>query len=722
MWLLVAALISGASGACPSLPSLRSPAVAASFSAPLANGLFYENRYTDLAQLGARCQRMNKTALPSGSISEDYEVYYGDIPFPLPLVYNATPGQLGVSSRYMALFPEVTFPSVVVDFDLDASNTSYSALIEYLCWDVLGLSYVEVRISTRDPQPPAAYLDSLEARARALGVSWSGPLTQVNFTGCPAFQAEQQQQQPPPLQPPLLPAVRAALAAGGAAPLPPLGNASEDVLLPGTRPGLPRMALVFVQGAEVAPSAYLPFLRALQAAVTDFDLAIGAPDAPLLHTPDPVSIGYDVARTLQALQRSSGGLPLNDTAIVFAAHSLGGLVLQDWLALADFVTYQPAALALLGSYVTRSNRPSINASAGAASPTFRCPTLSLVGELDGLARVGRFAEAYWWQQGRAGLPPALQAAFPVLLVPGMSHGQYCHFEGPPPAEVAQYDLAPEVSEGAAQALAAGAVATFLASAVGGSPGAAAALAQAQAQAQAFFQPLLDSQLYEASYHLQPPCLDAPPGPWCRVGSPFSEHAQQLMTNTAGSNGSASFAFSAVVVDAMHPVADLHPIHLSNITNTCAAPTASCTLQASTVTENTYDPLYSQLDVALYPVSAHEVKVKMTSRQNGLLHAGQAGALFNATDSAPLCALINADTLAWALARAAPSTAARYLAKGLQLQFGADIIGFAGPQFTDGVLLWQLVNGTGGSGSGRPFVWVNSTSLPTPIPYFVKLAE
>jgi hypothetical protein len=108
--LLTLACCGAALAACPSLPSLRSPAVAASFSAPLANGLFYENRYTDLAQIGARCQRMNKTALPSGSISEDYQVYYGSTPFPLPLVYNATPSQRGVSSRYMALFPVCDLP------------------------------------------------------------------------------------------------------------------------------------------------------------------------------------------------------------------------------------------------------------------------------------------------------------------------------------------------------------------------------------------------------------------------------------------------------------------------------------------------------------------------------------------------------------------------------------------------------------------------------------
>ncbi len=394
--------------------------------------------------------------------------------------------------------------------------------------------------------------------------------------------------------------------------------------------------------------------------------------------------------------------------------------IRDWLAIADFVTYQPSAVLLLGSYITRSSRPGINASVG--RPSFRFPTLSIAGELDGLTRVSRLAEAYWWQQARQAAFPALQAAFPVLIIPGMNHGQWAVFDGPPPNEVATYDLAAEITPSAALAAGAAALANFVSAAVGGSAAGAAAVAAAQAASAAFLAPLLAAQVFESSYNLLPPCYDAPPSPSCQVGSPFSEWAQQIIFNTAESSaaggGAAAFPYHARVADAMHPVADLHPIHLGNITNACAAPTAACTLLASTVTENAYDPLFSQLDVALYPTSPHEVKVKLTSRQNGMLHAGvpPAQAPFNVTDAPPLCAVVNNATFEAALAAAAPATAARYLKRGLPLRFGPDNIGFAGPQFTDGTLQFGLVN------ESAPFVWVNSTSLPTPIPYFVKLAE
>ena len=131
---------------------------------------------------------------------------------------------------------------------------------------------------------------------------------------------------------------------------------------------------------------------------------------------------------------------------------------------------------------------------------------------------------------------------------------------------------------------------------------------------------------------------------------------------------------------------------------------------STVTENAYDAIFDALDVALYPVTAHELKVKLTSRQNGLVHAGVPNADFNASDKIPnSCADINAATFAWALATAAPATAARYRRQGLPLRFGADADATVGPQFTYGSLSYTLANATDGSA----FVWVNSTTLRTP---------
>jgi hypothetical protein len=318
--------------------------------------------------------------------------------------------------------------------------------------------------------------------------------------------------------------------------------------------------------------------------------------------------------------------------------------------------------------------------------------------------VSRFAEAHWHQQPH-------EARFPVLVVPGMVHGQFAVFDGPPPTEVAVYDLPPEVATPQAQAAAAALTATYLSATLGGGAAARAALAAAQADSAAFLAPLVAAQVAETSYHLLPPCYDAPPSPACAVGSAWAPRAQARMTNLAGGGGPAPFAFGGTVADAMHPVDGLAPTRLPAIANNCSAPTAACTLNMSTVTENSYDAIFDALDVALYPVTAHELKVKLTSRQNGLIHAGVPGAEFNQTDGPPLntCADINAATFAWALANAAPATVARYRRQGLPLRFGDDLEANAVPQFTFGSLTFALANAT----DGTPFVWVNATTLRTP---------
>lgn len=261
---LACALAASVSAArCPPLPPLRSPAVKANFTVSELGGLWYENRYTDPAQIGASCQRMNKTGLADGSIRETYEVYYGDVPFPLPLVYNATTSERGVFSRYMSLAPFAAFPSVVVDFDA-APGGSYSALVEYLCWDApLNITYIEFRISTREAAPSPAYLDSLVARARALGVNWTLPLHDVNFTGCPAWNPKEADSgagaAPPQLPMPRWAEERAALLRGGgesaktAAGAAQAAAADGDVILPGIRPGLPQLAVILIQASAAGP-------------------------------------------------------------------------------------------------------------------------------------------------------------------------------------------------------------------------------------------------------------------------------------------------------------------------------------------------------------------------------------------------------------------------------------------------------------------------------------
>lgn len=89
----------------PTLPPLsrstllelcRSGTVASSFDPAKLNGMWYEQAYTDIAQVGASCQTLNSTFVqpPNPSSSNDgnvvmaFKVNYGKIPFTITELYT----------------------------------------------------------------------------------------------------------------------------------------------------------------------------------------------------------------------------------------------------------------------------------------------------------------------------------------------------------------------------------------------------------------------------------------------------------------------------------------------------------------------------------------------------------------------------------------------------------------------------------------------------------
>ena len=65
--------------------------------------------------------------------------------------------------------------------------------------------------------------------------------------------------------------------------------------------------------------------------------------------------------------------------------------------------------------------------------------------------------------------------------------------------------------------------------------------------------------------LLPPCNDGPVNATCFSSSPWAAVAQSSVSGAEGGY-SPAYAFHAAVTDATHRVADIHPIHLPNITN------------------------------------------------------------------------------------------------------------------------------------------------------------
>eukprot|EP00047_Mylnosiga_fluctuans_P013069 m.29237 g.29237 ORF g.29237 m.29237 type:complete len:532 (-) comp4643_c0_seq1:103-1698(-) len=438
----------------------------------------------------------------------------------------------------------------------------------------------------------------------------------------------------------------------------------DDLVLLPPQTGSAPIGVVLVSANGIAPSAYKGLAIAAQTALlASYNLSawVGIP-ALTQNTSDPAIVAPGLARIQGALQ--AAGLPAS-APVVAAAHSNGGVGLQQYTA------QHPSAFVaqiLLGAFVSRSQ---LN-----TSQPIALPTLTVGGELDGVARITRIAESYYHEilHARGNFTRGL-SVFPVTVILGMSHMQFA--SGPAPPLIAQYDLKPEIDDDTAHALAAQDIAAFIAANLPKPDSAAIANITARVAASgAFFSPLISGFEMEASYHLKPPCYDDPPSDKCLIGCPWNAIAQVLMGNVSRPT------LTYNVTDGLHPAAQVIPDYLPHVKNKCLDAAVPCVLQMITVSQNIYED-GDALDNGLSPVSASEIRAKLKSRQVVYESTGLP-ADFNETDVAPLCADINAAAMRWAINASGPATRARYLQHGEFYVMGDDL----GPYIDGG--LWIIL--------------------------------
>ena len=136
------------------------------------------------------------------------------------------------------------------------------------------------------------------------------------------------------------------------------------------------LALVIIQGASCPPGGYRPVAEAIQRA-SSFAVWVGVPEY-IDDTPEPVQFGAKLEAVLK--QMRDAGMHANRTVLL--AHSLGGVMAQNWLAPQS--APKADGLVLYGATLLRSHR----------GKPFPVPTLTVDGDLDGLLRVTRQVEAF----------------------------------------------------------------------------------------------------------------------------------------------------------------------------------------------------------------------------------------------------------------------------------------------------------------------------------------
>ena len=480
--------------------------------------------------------------------------------------------------------------------------------------------------------------------------------------------------------------------------------------------------VIFIQGAEIDAKHYMLFCKELQAKFNG-KLWFALAEFPL-STPEPILIGKIIDDSFVSLAKA--GLKVNkDTPFFFVGHSLGGVMVQDYLfGKLSSLSIKIAGLILEGSYIERKHLDQVQ------SDTLIPPILALGGSSDGVNRISRMAISRYFDMKNDQNRFLFKRL--TLVVDGMNHYQFAG-EGNPPKLVRDNDLKPLIDDQSARDQITAIVSSFMSLALNSGTDADKSLIGKYFDSSSrLLDPIIDALEMEGSYHLNPPCYQNETVINCTLGSRWTEmYSQRIM----GSPNA-----SLIDVDVFHPVYQVNPVHLPIIFNSCANEPSTCSLNMTTVTQLEYSTGDS-LDISLQPSGASEMRTKLASRQS-VLHA-YTGLTYDlkVTDAGNICADINTQSIDWAMSKTPKDVLERYLSQGRQLTVGADI----GPLNVGPLWIWTpLVNSfckvllykhfmnifyffkeynkKDDPNTKKPIVEIRSPMMKTPIDYPVALAR
>ena len=411
--------------------------------------------------------------------------------------------------------------------------------------------------------------------------------------------------------------------------------------------------VILIQGALIDSVNYKQFGLQLQSKFPG-KLWVSMPQFPL-STPEPLLISQEINSAFNSLKQAGCNLNKN-MPFFFVGHSLGGIILQEYILDANNRNSLPvkvAGIILEGSYVERKNRDKLT------DPNLP-NILTIGGELDGVNRITRMAEAYYFDMKN---PRFSNFEIITLIVEGMNHYQFAG-EGQPPFLVKQNDIQAEISDSDARDKITSLLLSFMKISMNQADSTDKALIQTQlTYTSSILSPLVDALTLEGYYYFLPPCYKTSDNKSCTMGTKWSQTSQQIM---------GSLNYTIRNIDLFFPASQVMPDPLPHILNNCFSPFVdNCILNTSTVSEAVYNEQVEN-DSSLEPIAATEIKSKLSSRQSILFAATGIKYDFKVTDGGNLCGDINNEALKYAFKTAPKATLSRYNTIGRKLTIGADI--------------------------------------------------
>jgi hypothetical protein len=446
----------------------------------------------------------------------------------------------------------------------------------------------------------------------------------------------------------------------------------------------------------------------------DFPLWVGIPQCPLNVAAIPGGLRKGIDRITSDMEE----MGMKAEKHFYAGHSLGGAMMPDYVY--DEVADSATGMFLFGAFLTRKFKTG-STEEGRPQVQFPVPSLTVGGELDGLARLSRMVEALYTQITFSEDVAKATQYMPVTIIEGMNHMQFG--SGEAPTFVKENDLQADVTEDVAHAAVVADVTAFLSALVYPTQLEYSATISSRVEASTVFvQPLVDALLTESYEQFLPPCYcDAEDEygtttfatcastPSCTGGATWTDLFAQPIVAGLSSSSSPSPAVAGLQlssVDTMQPTSSSHAPHIhgggeerqssdnpgdGKTPPLCANP-SECTLDVTTVTEHKYnenaaDAIANWMDTGFAPVSAFEMKTKMKSRQSIWHAAGLVNTTFSESDALglSLCAEIQQAAIDYATARVPAATRTRFEKYGQTLVIGPDVSGSPTWENTD--MVW-----------------------------------
>lgn len=484
--------------------------------------------------------------------------------------------------------------------------------------------------------------------------------------------------------------------------------ADESVILkpPAGKSGAPAV-WILLPGAEIGMETYMPLAEAVQQEIS-MPLWVAVLGTYFTPSPIPPEIGPRIDAVLNTM--GAQGLDLDGVKLFYGGHSLGSVFIQDHLYKYHGGTgplsgkVEVLGQVLMGGFIQRKYLY--------PNWTYPVSTLTVGGELDGLARPTRIAEAFYHARDR-------QADFPVAIVKGMTHMQFS--SGEPPLLVKLRDLQPEISYEEAYAAVAELVAPYFEKRAGILDD--DKLSSRYDDTAEFVKPIIEAYEIEGSRWLNAPDQIGGPGEkncvkgGCPSKSIWAPEAQKVISDVEGW----TLTVDNEYVDCSSTPLRGEEFHLPVISNNTEQKTLSITTYSQAYWDDAqpswfaWKSIFDTYDTGFVATSAEEIGTKLASRQCTLIRGvGEANTSFS-VDDPQFCAITNKKAYEWAQKVAASTTMHRFNIFGQKYVFGDDVPKAGGPLF----LYARLQFNEKTDSSGESVIEVKAPMQKTEIDYWAK---